>query len=329
MGTGQGLPGAPSTDVSVRTDLAIEQLLAREDSGRGVAGVDVDVKHHAGVEICRVHVTDTQGESAVGKPVGHYVTLDAPALLDRDTGAQEATARLLAAELGRLLGLTDEAKVLVVGLGNWNATPDALGPKVVGQLLVTRHLQGHVPADLAGKLRSLAAIAPGVLGITGIETGEIIHGVVDRIHPDAVIAVDALASRSVERILRTIQIADTGIHPGSGVGNNRAEIDSKFLGVPVIAVGVPTVVHAATIAADTIDLLAEHLAGHPGHAGIAKLAREERQQLIAQVLQSAVGDLMVTPKQIDALVDDMAKVLAAGINAAIHPKVAAQELLLG
>ena len=329
MGTGQGLPGAPSTDVSVRTDLAIEQLLAREDGGRGVAGVDVDVEHHDGVEICRVHVTDTQGESAVGKPVGHYVTLDAPALLDRDTEAQEATARLLAAELGRLLGLTDEAKLLVVGLGNWNATPDALGPKVVGQLLVTRHLQGHVPPDLAGNLRSLAAIAPGVLGITGIETGEIIRGVVDRIHPDAVIAVDALASRSVERILRTIQIADTGIHPGSGVGNHRAEIDSKFLGVPVIAVGVPTVVHAATIAADTIDLLAEHLAGQPAQAGIAKLAREERQQLIAQVLQSAVGDLMVTPKQIDALVDDMAKVLAAGINAAIHPKVAAQELLLG
>ena len=314
---------------SVRTDLAIEQLLAHKGAAEGLPGVDVENERHGGVDVCRVHIRDAKGEEAVGKPVGHYVTLDAAALLDRDTQAQEDTARLLAKELSRLLDLAEGARVLVVGLGNANATPDALGPKVVGQLLVTRHLQGHVPPDLAGRLRSLAALAPGVLGTTGIETGEIVRGVVDRIHPDAVIVVDALASRSIDRILRTIQLADTGIQPGSGVGNHRAGIDQDSLGVPVVAVGVPTVVHAATIASDTIDLLGARLEDDPAYASVARLEAEERQALIAEVVRAAVGDMMVTPKQIDALVDDMARVIAAGINAAVHPKVGAQELLLG
>lgn len=296
---------------------------------RRVPGVEVEEEPSEGILLTRVRVTSAEGERVVGKPQGNYITLDAPGLRERDLALQERVARLLAGELGRLLALREESRVFVVGLGNWNATPDALGPKVVADVLVTRHLEGQVPRDAAGSLRSVAALAPGVLGLTGIETGEIIRGIVDRIEPDVVIAVDALASRSIERILRTVQLADTGIHPGSGVGNHRAGINRETLGVPVVAVGVPTVVHAATIAADTIELLAEHLRQDPAYRNLAVLAGEEKRRMITEVLAPSVGDLMVTPKEIDVLVRDMATIIAAGINGALHPSVAAQELLLG
>lgn len=315
-----------------RTDLAIESLQAASPSaGRRsrADGVEIDEERSGGVDLNRVRVLSPAGERLVGKPRGTYITLDAPQLRQRDTEVQETVARLLAAELRRLLQLKAGASVFVVGLGNWNATPDALGPKVVEHVLVTRHLQGQVPSNLRGELRPVAALAPGVLGLTGIETGDIIRGIVERIRPDAVIVVDALASRSIERILRTIQLADTGIRPGSGVGNHRAGIDQAVLGVPVVAMGVPTVVHAATIAADAMELLADRLGEGEAARALRALLAEDKRGLIAEVLDPAVGDLMVTPKEIDALVDDMAKVLAAGINAALHPKVAAQELLLG
>lgn len=320
-------PAANRSIDEIRTDLAIEtvQSLASER----MSGVEVQEEHAQGVDITRVHVTSADGERTVGKPQGSYITLDAPDLRRRNTDVQERVARLLAEELRRLLHLRADSKVFVVGLGNWNATPDALGPKVVADLLVTRHLAAQVPENFAGEMRSVAALAPGVLGLTGIETGEIIRGIVDRISPDVVIAVDALASRSIQRVLRTIQLADTGINPGSGVGNHRAGIDKDSLGVPVIAVGVPTVVHAATIAADTIELLAAHLREDKAYQGLAELAAEDKRRMIHEVLAPAVGDLMVTPKEIDVLIDDLAKIIAAGINAAVHPKVAEEALLLG
>jgi len=321
-------PPAPRRPLDARrTDLAIETV--REQPSGGVPGVQVEEEHADGTEITRVHVTSAAGEAVVGKPVGTYITIDAPDLRRRDTAVAERVARLLAAELGALLRLSEDSQVFVVGLGNWNATPDALGPKVVSQLLITRHLGEQVPANFAGQMRSVAALAPGVLGLTGIETGEIIRGIVERISPSVVIAVDALASRSIARILRTIQLADTGIHPGSGVGNHRAGIDQASLGIPVIAIGVPTVVHAATIAADTIELLAAHLRTEPAYRGLAALAADDKRQMIAEVLAPAVGDLMVTPKEIDIAIDDMAKIIAAGINAALHPSIAAEALLLG
>jgi spore protease len=284
----------------------------------------VERRQEAGVEICRVRVVSEAGERLVGKPRGTYVTLDAPGLRDRDTAVQERLARLLGAELRSLLDLGPDSSVFVVGLGNWNATPDAIGPRVVENLLVTRHLDRQVPRNLSGTLRSVAALAPGVLGLTGIETGEVIRGIVDRIRPDVVLAVDALATRSIERMLRTVQVADTGIRPGSGVGNRRAGIDRDALGVPVVAVGVPTVVHAATIAGDAIELLAERLGSKDPRAAEALrgLLADGQRDLIAQVLAPAVGDLMVTPKEVDVLVEDFSKVLAAGINAAIHPSLA-------
>jgi len=213
--------------------------------------------------------------------------------------------------------------LLVIGLGNWNVTPDALGPKVVSRLMVTRHLLEYVPDQVDEGVRPVCAVSPGVLGITGIETGEIVRGIVDRVKPDVVIAIDALASRKMERVNTTIQIADTGISPGSGVGNKRMELSRETLGVPVIAIGVPTVVDAATMANDTIDLVIDNLireAKEDSHFYnmLKNIDRNEKYQLIQEVLQPYVGNLVVTPKEIDDVVDRIAKVIANGLNIALH-----------
>ena len=314
-----GLSGRGGGTAWPRTDLAVEAVGAW---GRRVPGLDVAEDEVDGVRVTRVRVGSPEAEAVVGKPQGTYVTLDAPGLRGRDTGVREALARVVAAELGRLLP-GPEAHVFVVGLGNARATPDAVGPRVLEGILVTRHLAGQVPRDLAGRLRPVSALAPGVLGTTGIETGEIVRAVVERVRPDLVLAVDALASRSVARLARTVQIADTGIHPGAGVGNPRTALDEATVGVPVVALGVPTVVHAATIAWDTFDLLARELQEDPAYPALERLRREDPQRLAERVLEPAVGDLLVTPREIDLLLDDLAEVLASGINAALHPALTA------
>jgi spore protease len=312
--------GAGSARRQVWTDLAVEAVRQPQR----IPGVAVEEERRGQLQISRVRIESEEAERRVGKRRGRYITLEAPGLRRRNAALHEETARALADELRPLLPEREDASVLVVGLGNWNATPDALGPRVVANLLITRHMRDQVPEDLRGGLRSLSAVAPGVLGLTGIETGEIIRAIVDRVHPDCLIAVDALASRSIERIGTTIQIADTGIHPGSGVGNDRGDISRETLGVPVVAIGVPTVVHAFTIASDTVDLLVQRLGRK---SALAALGGEEKRRLIAEVLSPSVGDLMVTPKEIDMLIDDLSSIIAAGINAAVHPKVAQQPKL--
>jgi len=234
--------------------------------------------------------------------------------------------KILTEQLAKLLDLGPDDSALVVGLGNWNATPDALGPRVTSKLLVTRHLHDYVPADVAGGLRKVAAISPGVLGITGIETAEIILGIVEKIKPGVVICVDALAARSVERIGTTVQIADTGINPGSGIGNQRKGLNRDTLGVPVIAMGVPTVVHAATIAHDTMEALASSLQGKKPFFQLFN-SPQERREMVNQVLNPSVGELVVTPKEIDDLIEDMAKVIAGSLNAVLHTSIQSQDLL--
>lgn len=311
-----------------RTDLALEAHQAAGGPAARLPGVRFEEERDGELTVSRVTILDEAGAAAMGKPPGRYLTLEARGLLQRATGLQEQVARRLAAELRALLPGPD-AKVFVVGLGNWKATPDALGPKVVARLMVTRHLDDYVPADLRGGLGSLCALAPGVLGITGLETVEIVEGIVRRVQPDAVVAVDALAARSIARILTTVQLSDAGINPGSGVGNHRRAITRDTLGVPVVAIGVPTVVHAFTIAMDTLDLLVQRLRStHPFYSFLDRLGGSEKQQVVQEALHPYVGDLMVTPKEIDLLVDDLAGVLAAGINAAVHPRVARQEHLL-
>ncbi len=315
---------------SVRTDLTLEahellqeQALREKNEQQGIPGVRLENAGDDVIKITRVVVDTPAGEKAIGKPMGNYITLEIPGLRDNDQELYENTCKALAQELTGILKLGEKTMTLVVGLGNWNVTPDALGPKVVSSMMVTRHLLEYLPEQVDEGVRPVCAVAPGVLGITGIETGEIIRGIVERVKPDYVIAIDALASRKMERVNTTIQIADTGISPGSGVGNKRMELSRATLGIPVIAIGVPTVVDAATMANDTIDLVLDSMIeqapqGTEFYNMMRSIDRDEKHAMIQQVLEPYVGNLIVTPKEIDEVVKKIAKVIANGLNIALH-----------
>lgn len=305
-----------------RTDLALEarEMLSRKVR-EDIPGVIVETSENEEVVITRVNITTQEAERMMGKRQGRYVTIEAQGLRYKNTFLEDQIMKFLAQELVSLVELQRNATVLVVGLGNWNVTPDALGPRAVDKVVVTRHLQEMLSPELKGGVRSVCAISPGVLGITGMETAEIIHGIVSKVKPSAVIAVDALAAASSRRVLTTVQLANTGIHPGSGVGNKRFGLSQESLGVPVIAIGVPTVVHASTIAMDTIDTLQEHAAFARYFKSMADLSDQERHTIVRQVLPDMLGDLMVTPKEIDRLIQDIAHIIAGGINQALHPHI--------
>ena len=315
---------------NVRTDLTLEaHELLRERAVRekkedeGIPGVEVENTGDAEIKITRVRVVSPAGESAIGKPMGNYITLEVPGLRENDQVLYENTCKALAKELTGILKLDDKTLTLVVGLGNWNVTPDALGPKVVSSMMVTRHLLEYLPDQVDKGVRPVCAVAPGVLGITGIETGEIIKGIVERVKPDYVIAIDALASRKMDRINTTIQVADTGIAPGSGVGNKRMELSRATLGVPVIAIGVPTVVDAATMVNDTIDLVLDSMIeqapqGTEFYKMMKSINRDEKYSMIKEVLEPYSGNLVVTPKEIDDVIKRISKVIANGLNIALH-----------
>lgn len=309
-------------EYTLRTDLALEarEMLTRR-TREDIPGVRVETIDDDDIIITRVHITTSEAEQIMGKRQGRYVTIEAPGLRYKNTPLQEDVMQHLAAEFSELTGLKPDATILIVGLGNWNVTPDALGPKVVDKLVVTRHLQSMISPELKGGVRSVCAIAPGVLGITGMETSDIIAGIVDKIRPDLVVAVDALAAASSQRVVTTIQLANTGINPGSGVGNKRFGLNQESLGVPVVAIGVPTVVHAATIAMDTIDALHEHAAFARYFKSMENLSDSDRQVIVRQVLPDTLGDLMVTPKEVDRLIDDISVVVAGGLNQAFHPNI--------
>lgn len=319
---------------NVRTDLALEarELFKEQEMQGGVSGiheppgVKIENDGNDDIKITRVKVISPVGEASIGKPMGNYITLEVPGLKENDQELFEETCKALAKELVRIVKLGPKSTVLIVGLGNWNVTPDALGPKVVSSVMVTRHLLEYVPEQVDEGVRPVCAVAPGVLGITGIETGEIIKGIVDKISPDAIIAIDSLASRKMERVSTTIQIADTGISPGSGVGNKRMELSQKTLGIPVIAIGVPTVVDAATMANDTIDMLIDSMIkqarqGMEFYNMLKSIDREEKYQLIQEVLKPYIGDLIVTPKEIDEIIERVSKVIANGLNIAMHESI--------
>lgn len=310
-----------------RTDLAIEATEMLTTTPREeIPGVRIETDEYDGIMVSRVSVLNEEGQQRIGKTVGNYTTLEAPGLRKRDTLLQDRVSQIFTDELIKMGQLQNEMNILVVGLGNWNVTPDALGPRVVRDLLVTRHLFELTPEIVAEGYRRVSAIAPGVLGITGIETSEIIFGVVQKVKPDLVIAIDALAARKMSRVNTTIQIADTGINPGSGVGNRRMGINRQTLGVPVIAVGVPTVVDAVTITLDTIDKASDRLIKQNPEKSkvynvLNSMERDERISLIREVLEPYNGHLMVTPKEIDTIIEDISIVLSGGLNAALHPKV--------
>lgn len=311
---------------NVRTDLAIEAATLLNKSGDELSkidGVNIEKDTQKNLTVTTIKITNQNGEKEIGKKIGTYITIECPKIKDNDDDAFNDASLALCDCLKKLINVKKDDTVLVVGLGNWNITPDALGPKVVSNLVVTRHLFENIPEHITQNLNSLCAISPGVLGITGIETGEIAKGICDRIKPDLIIAIDALASRKIERISTTIQLSDTGITPGSGIGNKRIGFTKEYFNVPVIAIGVPTVVDAATVANDTIEILCENLKQNSSlNKDIGKMLEltnnDLRYPLIKEVLKPYIGELIVTPKDVDQIIDNVSKIIANGINGAVH-----------
>lgn len=308
---------------SINVDLALEaREIIQGRTGQEIPGVRVDRETYNHASVTIVIIEDKSAEAVMGKPVGTYITIEAPEISGRDPQAHHEIGLVVANMLSRLINLPEKSNILVVGLGNWNATPDALGPKVVSQTMVTRHIFKYAPQELQPGMRSVSAMAPGVLGLTGIETAEVIKGVVEKIRPELVIAIDALAAKNVARIATTIQIANTGVSPGSGVGNQRMGINAETLGVPVIAIGVPTVVHGAVIAQDTIEQFLEQLKSNPTlHKMYDMMNPNIAQDVVQKVLEPFGGRLMVTPKEIDDLIQRASKIVAGGITQALHPNL--------
>lgn len=280
--------------MNIRTDLALE---AKEIVGNCSGGVKLSSRTYSNMKVTKIRVTTPQGAKELGKEIGTYITVEFPSL---SSVYSETDTRLeVIGEYIREL-LPHEGTILVVGLGNLNITPDALGPKSTNKILATRHITGKLAKETGlDKLRSVAVIAPGVLGQTGVETGELVLSVVKKIKPKAIIAIDALASRRLERLGCTLQISDTGISPGAGVGNNRCAINQQTTGVPVIAVGIPTVVDALTLARDIIP-----------------------EYVFENDIKSEIypkGQMMiVTPREIDLLIDRGAQLISLAINSALH-----------
>lgn len=311
----------------IRTDLAIESReLYKEKTSQEVPGVEVNKEEKDNIRITRVKILDKIGAEKMGKAIGNYITMEIPKLKNPDEDLKEEVSIQLAKELKNLINNDKTTKTLIVGLGNWNVTPDALGPKVVERVLVTRHFFLAYKKDEDETMANVSALSPGVMGLTGIETGEIIKGVVEKTNPDLIIAIDALASRNMERVSTTIQISDTGINPGSGVGNKRQGLNEEYLGVPVIAIGIPTVVDAATMVNDTMDLIINSMKkeakiGTEFYSMLEALSEDEKYALIKEVLEPFMPNTIVTPKEIDELINNLSIIIANGLNISLHPGI--------
>ena len=304
-----------------RTDLADERrdLYKKannvENEVEGIESQQEDVNEK--IKITRVKITSEQGEQAIGKPKGEYITIDIKKINLLTEEELEDASKILEEELKRLIGEKIEFKddVLIVGLGNEEVTPDALGPNVIKNVEITRHIINYLPQYIDENTRPVSAIAPGVLGTTGIETLEIIKGVVEHIKPKLLIVIDALASRSMERISSTIQISNTGIVPGAGVGNTRKEISENTLSIPVIAIGIPTVVETAVVVNDALDIFIEKLQQEAkSNDYLNEIKEKDNYEEIKEALLPKDFNFIVTPKEIDELVLNMGKVVANGIN---------------
>ena len=301
---------------SNRSDLAMECF--ENADGGAVPGAQVSHWETDGIEITEVLVTDNEAAQLLGKPKGTYLTLECPLLLERDPDARLAMASLLAEEIDRILPPGDgDAPVLVVGLGNRSITPDALGPGVVDRTLVTRHMLG-APWAQSG-MNSVCAVAPGVLGITGIESMELVEALVKAVAPRAILCVDSLAARDSRRIGCTVQLTDTGIQPGAGVGNHRKPLTRQSVGVPVISLGMPTVIYAATLARDAFAWLSDSRDGDEDHG-------EALDDMEKTLLGAQVGEMIVTPREIDAIIQDASGIIASAINRALQPTLSDAEI---
>ena len=281
----------------IRTDLALEARESYEEDDVEIRGVSIeeDYDKRRDIRVTRVRIETENGARAMGKPVGDYLTLEAPGLSEEDEDYHREVSEVLARYIRELVG-EKEQSILVVGLGNRDVTPDALGPWVVNNLMITRHIIREYGVRAFGKeqMHQVSAIGPGVMAQTGMETFEIVKGIVEETHPDWVIAIDALAARSSKRLNRTIQLCDAGINPGSGVGNHRNGLTRDNLGVPILAIGVPTVVDAATIIYD---------------------ATGDRSRIAPNL-----NGMFVTPKNVDEMIKRLSYTISEAINIALDAR---------
>lgn len=310
----------------VRTDLALETREKFEEDNVEIKGVKVDEKYleETEIKVTTMVIETENGAKAMGRPKGNYITVEASDMDGQDEEYHQRISMELARIIKNLLPKTEEKlSVLIVGLGNREVTPDALGPRVVDQMMITRHVLKEFGKYAFGEeeVTSVSGIVPGVMAQTGMESQEIIRGVIEETAPDVLIAIDALAARSTKRLSRTIQITDTGINPGSGVGNHRHGLSKETVGIPVIAIGVPTVVDAATIVSDTMQNLIQameestHLQSLS--TGLNALNAMEKYELIRELLSPQLNTMFVTPKDIDESVRKLSDTISEGLNIAL------------
>lgn len=290
--------------MQIRTDLALE---ANELAESSISGIETKTIRTDNMKITRMNVKDSSAAAVLGKECGTYITCEFRALTE-DFSAADKRLEAIGSEIRSLI--PKHGTVLVAGIGNHNITPDAIGPKSASKVLATRHILGSVASSLGlDSLRSVCVVSPGVLGQTGIEVSELLSGIVKKADVSCIVAIDALASRRLKRLGCTVQISDTGISPGAGVGNNRSIINQKTMGVPVIGVGVPTVVDAATLAADLIS---------PDN--------EEESDKLREIVYGKSRGMVVTPRDIDLLVERASQLIGMSVNIALHPDMSAEDL---
>ena len=307
-----------------RTDLALERRDIYKETNNIKGEIDGIISEEEEVsktiKVTRVNVINENGAKSIQKPIGTYTTIDVEKMRNITEEEISKISNTMSEELKKLInkhvGKTDE--ILIVGLGNEYSTPDSLGPKVIREVDVTRHIFKYLPQFVEDGEREVSAIAPGVLGTTGIETQEILKGIVDNVKPKLIIAIDSLASKSIDRISSSVQLSDTGIIPGAGVGNKRRELSKETLGVPVIGVGIPTVVELATLVSDGIDIFIDTLQEKAeSNDYLNKLKENDKYEEVKEALNVGEYNMIVTPKEIDDLIENMKNIVARGINYAI------------
>lgn len=296
-----------------RTDLITEA--AETDSS--LSGIkSTKIKNHGIVGTC-VQVLNEEAQQRIGKRQGKYISFESEAVLSRDTEEYLKISKALAEEIKKLVPSRKDKTVLIVGLGNESMTPDSIGPLVVNNIFVTRHILEYLPSEADERMNSVCAIAPGVLGVTGLESADVIKGIITKTDVCAVIVIDALAARRSERMFSTFQLTDTGIEPGAGVGNKRSALTKETLGVPVIAIGVPTVIYASSLIYDAaVDLLSD----------ITGQDEQKVEDAAKKMASFSMEDMVVTPKEIDIIAKDSAKIIADGINLALHDNISLNEI---
>jgi spore protease len=342
----------------IQTDLALEAHELAIQKNKKTTGVKTKSKTEKGITTSWIWLDAPNKE--LGRDAGTYLTIEVPALREHDSILEQRVIDHFTIQFKKFLtdvGVTEDQEVLLIGLGNWNVTADALGPLVIGKSLVTRHIFKLAEDGVGPGYRPVSALSPGVMGLTGIETSELVQGVVKQVRPDVVIAIDALASRSLARLNTTIQVTNAGISPGSGVGNKRKALNEQTLGCRVLAIGVPTVVDAATITSDTVDYLLAYLhrelTGKKGNPltplhrfTLDDLAQEkvtantqkkmmgffggltiaEKKELIMEVLAPLGQNLVVAPKEVDLFIKSIANIIACSLNRALHRAVTGYNL---